>query len=61
MPTAELQAKNFKDSNFGSSLNANYTGPIGTTLDFSNDLGPELNQLQNYRPKIFKIQILSLH
>ena len=41
----ELQAKNFKDSNFGPSLNANYTGAIGITLDFSNDLDPELNQL----------------
>ena len=61
VPTTQLQAKNFKDSNFGPSLNANYTGAIGTTLDFSNDLGPELNQLQNYRPKILKIQILSLH
>ena len=38
MPTAELQAKNFKDSNFGPSMNANYTGAIGTTLDFPNDL-----------------------
>ena len=54
-------AKNFKDSNFGPSLNANYTGAIGTTLDFPNDLDPELCQLQNYRPKILKIQILSLH
>ena len=61
MPTAELQAKNVKDSNFEPSLNANYTGAIGTTLDFSNDLDPEFNQLQNYRPKILKIQIFGLH
>ena len=61
MPTAELQANNFKDSNFGSSMNANYTGAIETTLVFSNDLDPDLYQLQNYRPKILKTQILGLH
>ena len=33
-PTAELQAKNVKDLNFGPSLNVNYTGEIGTTLYF---------------------------
>ena len=61
MPTAELEAKNFKDSNFGPSLNANYTGAIRAKLDFPNDLDPELFQLQNYRQKILKFQILSLH
>ena len=61
MPTAELQVKNFKDSNFGSSLNGNYTGAIGTTLDFPNDLDPDLCQLQNYRPKILKTKILGYH
>ena len=53
--------KNFKDSNFGPSLNANYTGAIGTTLDFPNDLDLELYQLHNYRPKILKTKILGLH
>ena len=61
MPTAELQAKNFNDSNFGPSLSLNYTSEIGTTLDFPNDLDPELCQLQNYRPKILKTQILGYH
>ena len=61
VPTAELQAENFKDSNFGSSLNANYTGVIWATLDFLNDLDLELYQLNNYRQKILKTQILGYH
>ena len=35
----------------------NYTGEIGTTLDFYIYLDPELHQLQNYSKQFLKTQI----